>query len=278
MTPREKVSLIEKTHSAISIARQTQLLGIARSSIYYTPRPRAGDMSIMHALDALYTRWPFYGSRRMQWALADEYGIIIGREHVQRVMRIMGIAALSPKQRTSAPAPGHHIYPYLLRNLAIVHANQVWGTDITYVRLTHGFCYLTAMMDWFSRYVLSWEVSATMEMDFCVTALRSALTRATPDIHNSDQGSQYTTPAYTEILKNSGVQISMDGRGRCMDNIFTERLWRSVKYEEVYLKEYRTLDEARDGLYAYFPFYNTKRRHQALGNKTPATVYFTGRN
>lgn len=232
----------------------------------------------MHALDALYTRWPFYGSRRMQWALADAYGIVIGREHVQRVMRMMGIAALYPKQRTSVPAPGHRIYPYLLRNLAIVHANQVWGTDITYVRLTHGFCYLTAIVDWFSRYVLSWEVSATLEMDFCVTALRSALTRAIPDIHNSDQGSQYTTPSYTEILKNSGVQISMDGRGRCMDNIFTERLWRSVKYEEVYLKEYRTLDEARDGLDGYFPFYNTKRRHQALGNKTPAAVYFAGSN
>lgn len=232
----------------------------------------------MHALDALYTRWPFYGSRRMQWALADEYGIVIGREHVQHVMRMMGIAAIYPKQHTSVPAPGHRIYPYLLRNLAIVRANQVWGTDITYVRLTHGFCYLTAIVDWFSRYVLSWEVSVTLEMDFCVTALRSALTHAIPKIHNSDQGSQYTAPSYTGILENSGVQISMDGRGRCMDNIFTERLWRSVKYEEVYLKEYRTLAEARDGLNAYFPFYNSKRRHQALGNKTPAEVYFAGRN
>ena len=212
----------------------------------------------------------------MQWALADDYGIAICREHVQRLMRTMGIAAIYPKQHTSLPALGHTIYPYLLRNQTIVRPHQVWGTDITYIRLTQGFGYLTAIMDWFSRYVLAWEVSTTLEADFCVTALRSALTHAIPEIHNSDQGAQFTSVDYTSILDAHGVAISMDGRGRCMDNIFTERLWRTVKYEEVYLKEYCTIDDVRDGLSVYFPFYNTRRRHQALKNKTPAEVYSAG--
>lgn len=259
------------------MTRQAQLLGIARSSIYYAPRPDLEDIQIMHALDQLYTRWPFYGSRRMQWALRDEYGIAICREHVQHLMRAIGIAAIYPKHRTSTPAAGHRIYPYLLKNLNIMRPNQVWGADITYIKMYDAFCYLTAILDWYSRYVLAWEVSSTMESEFCMTALRSALTRATTEIHNSDQGSQYTDQEYTGILDARGVAISMDGRGRCMDNIFTERLWRTVKYEEVYLKEYRTIDEVREGLSQYFPFYNEKRRHQALGNKPPAEVYCAGR-
>lgn len=231
-------------------------------------------MAIMHAIDHIYTAHPFLGSRRIPWALKDDYGIIANRKKVQRLMRLMGIEAVYPKPRTSAPAHAHRIYPYLLRNITIMRPNQVWGTDITYIKMREGFCYLTAILDWYSRYVLSWELSATMEPAFCATALRSALGRATAEIHNSDQGSQFTAQEYTGILDAHGVKISMDGRGRCMDNIFTERLWRTVKYEDVYLKQYRTIDEAREGLGQYFPFYNDERRHQSLRYKTPAEMYF----
>ena len=260
----------------MSLTRQTELLDISRASLYYQPRPNEQDIQIMHALDVLYLRLPFYGSRRMQGALEDYYAILICREHVQRLMRLMGIEAIYPKPRTSTPAEGHHLYPYLLRNLAITRPNQVWGTDITYIKMEHGFCYLTAILDWFSRSVLAWEVSEKMDVSFCATSLRSALARAIPEIHNSDQGAQFTAQEYTGILDARGVAISMDGRGRCMDNIFTERLWRTVKYENVYLKNYRTMDEAREGLAAYFTFYNEHRRHQALENKTPTEVYFAG--
>lgn len=228
----------------------------------------------MHALDELYTKRPFYGSRRMRNGLRDDYGICLGRDHVRRLMKVLGIEAIYPRKHTSTPAPGHAIYPYLLREYDIYRPNQVWGTDITYIRLAKGFCYLTALIDWYSRYVVSWELSQTMEKEFCLTALRSALTHAIPDIHNSDQGSQYTSHEYTKILEANQIAISMDGRGRCMDNIFTERLWRTVKYEDVYLKQYRTIAEARQGLGEYFPFYNEERRHQGLKGKRPAEVYF----
>lgn len=246
---------------------------MARSSVYYVPKVPVEDLNITHALDELYTKYPFYGSRRLRLALTDEYSICICREHVQRLMRLMGIEAIYPKKRTSSPAPGHRIYPYLLRNLPIIRPNQVWSTDITYVRLEDSFCYLTVILDWHSRYVLAWELSETMETTFCLRALKSALAKATPQIHNSDQGSQYTSEDYTGLLEAKAVQISMDGRGRCMDNIFTERLWRSVKYEDIYLKQYRTIDEAREGLGGYFPFYNEKRRHQSLKYQTPEAVY-----
>lgn len=228
----------------------------------------------MHAIDAIYTKRPFYGSRRIQDALADWHQIHICREHVQHLMRQMGLAAIYPKPHLSQPAPGHQIYPYLLRNLPIVRPNQVWGTDITYLPLAQGFCYLTVILDWYSRYVVSWELSETLEQEFCLTALCSALRRATAEIHNSDQGAQYTSTDYTSILKTHGIAISMDGRGRCLDNIFTERLWRTVKYEDIYLKQYRTIDEARAGLAEYFPFYNAERRHQGLKGNRPAEVYF----
>ena len=240
------------------------------------PRPKLNDIRIMHAIDRLYTQYPFYGSRRMRHALLDDAGIAICREHVQRLMRTMGIEAVYPKKRTSIPGEGHRIYPYLLKNLTMRRPNHVWGTDITYIRMTEGFCYLVAILDWFSRYVIAWELSPTMEVGFCAAALRSALARAIPDIHNSDQGAQYTAEEYTAILLTHNIAISMDGVGRCMDNIFTERLWRSVKYEEVYLKSYRTIDDARDGLTRYFSFYNEKRRHQSLEYKTPAQVYGAG--
>ncbi len=230
----------------------------------------------MHALDALYTDYPFFGSRRMKDGLEDYYEIHICREHVQRLMREIGLVAIYPQKHTSLPSEDNHVYPYLLRNLAISRPNQVWGTDITYIRLEQGFCYLTAILDWFSRSVLAWEISEKMDVSFCATSLRSALSRARPEIHNSDQGAQFTSHDYIGILDAHGVAISMDGRGRCMDNIFTERLWRTVKYENVYLKNYRNLEEAREGLSAYFAFYNNRRRHQALENKTPAQVYGAG--
>lgn len=229
----------------------------------------------MRAIDEVYTNRPFYGSRRIKDALADNYAISVCREHVQRLMRAMGLEAIYPKRHTSVPAQGHRIYPYLLRNLSITRPNQVWGTDITYVRLLEGFCYLSAILDWHSRYVLAWELSETMESAFCIRALRSALVSATPEMHNSDQGSQFTAEEYTAILTEHNVKISMDSRGRCMDNIFTERLWRTVKYEDIYLKQYRTIDEVQEGLSIYFPFYNDERRHQGLRGKRPAEVYWS---
>lgn len=276
ISPREKRLFIEPDHPTLSITRQASLLGISRASVYYVPRPNLEDIRMTHAIDAIYTAHPFYGSRRIALALHDEYDILANRKKVQRLMRRMGIAAIMPRTCTSAPGPEHRIYPYLLRNLAIRRPNHVWGTDITYIRMAQGFCYVTAILDWFSRYVVAWELSATMDVEFCLIALRSALTCAIPDIHNSDQGAQYTAEAYTDILHAHHIAISMDGKGRYLDNIFTERLWRTLKYEEVYLKEYRTLDEARDGLATYFTFYNHERRHQALGYKTPAAVYGAG--
>lgn len=272
VTHQQKITFIEK-NSELPISRQAELLGVSRASVYYAPRVNFADINITHALDALYTKYPFYGSRRLKFGLEDDYGIYICREHVQRLMRLIGIEAIYPKHRTTIPAPGHRIYPYLLRNLTIVRPNQVWSTDITYLPLTNGFCYLTVILDWFSRYVLAWELSETMETDFCTRALQSALTRATPEIHNSDQGSQYTSLEYTGLLATNKIQISMDGRARYLDNIFTERLWRSVKYEDIYLKQYATFTETYEGLSYYFPFYNNERRHQALGYQTPKTIY-----
>lgn len=274
LTHKEKVALIEKNNSPLSVSRQSGLLGISRSSVYYEPRISFTDILITHAIDQIYTDHPFFGSRSIKWALKDDYGQIVGRDHIRRLMKVLGIEAIYPKKNTSRPAPGHKIYPYLLKNLAIIRPNQVWGADITYIRLGQGFCYLTAILDWFSRYVLAWEIAPTMETEFCARALNSALNQAIPEIHNSDQGSQYTSEDYTGILGRHPIRISMDGRGRCMDNIFTERLWRTVKYEDVYLKQYCDIDEAREGLEIYFPFYNDKRRHQGLEYKTPAEVYY----
>lgn len=258
----------------MSISRQAQLLGISRSNVYYIPKVDEQDLRALHALDALYTQHPFYGSRRMRHALRVEHDLPLGRDHVRRLMKVLNIEAIYPKHQTSVPAIGHHIYPYVLKNLPIMRPNQVWGTDITYIRLDHGFCYLMALLDWFSRYVVSWEISPTMEKEFCLIALQAGLHGAIPEIHNSDQGSQFTSHEYTDILNARKITISMDGRGRCMDNIFTERLWRTVKYEDVYLKHYQTINEAREGLTQYFAFYNNKRPHQSLDYKTPAQVYF----
>lgn len=274
MSLKERKALIVPDHRDISISRQTDLLDISRASLYYRAKENREDKKLMDMIDAIYTDYPFYGSRRMRFELQDRYGAALCREHAQRLMRIIGIEAIYPKPRTSTAHPEHKKYPYLLKNLAITHPNHVWGVDITYIRLEEGWAYLVALIDWFSRYVLAWELSLSMETDFCAVALNRALTDAVPTIHNSDQGVQFTDRAYIAILEASGVAISMDGRGRCMDNIFTERLWRTVKRENVYLKSYRNIGEARDGLAAYFFFYNSKRRHQSLDYQTPESVYF----
>jgi putative transposase len=223
----------------------------------------------MRQIDELYLRWPFYGSRKMAEILG------VNRKRVQRLMRRMGLEAIYPKRRTTQAAAGHKIYPYLLRNVEVLRPDQVWSTDITYVPMRHGFLYLVAVMDWFSRYVLSWRLSNTLDVGFCLEALEEALGLGKPEIFNSDQGSQFTAAAFTGRLEAAGVAISMDGRGRAVDNVFVERLWRSVKYEEIYLREYTTAWEAEDSLERYFGFYCEERIHQALGYRTPAEVYGT---
>jgi putative transposase len=244
---------------------------LARSSWYYRPAletPR--NLALMRQIDELYLQYPFYGSRRM----AEELGM--NRKRMQRLMRIMGLEAIYPKRRTSQPAAGHKIYPYLLRNLPIERPNQVWSTDITYIPLRQGFLYLVAVIDWFSRYVLAWRLSNTLTGEFCMEALEAALARGRPEIFNTDQGAQFTAAAFTGRLEAAGVAISMDGRGRALDNVFIERLWRSVKYEEVYLKDYRDGWEAERSLADYFRFYCDRRRHQSLAYRTPAEVYREG--
>lgn len=269
------MSSIEPSHPDLSISRQAKLIGVSRASFYYVPRPDPEEIRITRAIDEVYTERPFYGSRRMKDALADDCAIHIGRHRIRRLMRLMGLEAIYPKQKpkTSVSEPSHKKYPYLLRNVPITSPSQVWGTDITYLRLEEGWAYLVAIIDWFSRYVVSWDVSLTLESDFCIAALKAALQDNAPEIFNSDQGTQFTDNRFTKILLERDVKISMDGRGRYLDNIFTERLWRTVKYENVYLKSYPNIHEARVGLSEYFSFYNAARRHQSLDNRTPADVY-----
>jgi len=227
----------------------------------------------MRLIDEQYTKTPYFGSRKMV-VILNEAGYQVGRRRIQRLMRLMGLEAIYPKPNLSKPHPEHKVYPYLLRNLKITRSNQVWGTDITYIRMHKGWLYLVAILDWFSRYVVSWELSTSMEVDFCLSAIGKALAVATPEIFNSDQGSQFTSLIFLEKLLAANVKISMDGRGRALDNIFTERLWRSVKYEEVYLKDYQTVQEAKESINSYLILYNQERPHQALGYKTPAKVYW----
>jgi putative transposase len=226
-------------------------------------------------LDEQYTRTPFYGVPRMTVEMRKQ-GYAVNPKRVRRLLRTLGLTALFPKPRTSATAPEHRVYPYLLRGVAIERVNQVWSTDITYIRLRAGFVYLVAVIDWYSRYVLSWALSNTLETGFCLEALEGALPHGPPLIFNSDQGAQFTSPAFTERLVAAGIRISMDGRGRALDNVFIERLWRSVKYEEVYLQEYQSMGDAQEGLGRYFGFYNTERPHQSLGYRTPAVIYAAG--
>lgn len=258
----------------LSISCQCALAGVNRSSWYYQGTPESEEnLALMRLLDEQYTRTPFYGVRKMtHWLRGQDWHI--NPKRVRRLMRLMGLEAIYAKPRLSRPAPGHRIYPYLLRGLEIRRPDQVWATDVTYIRLRGGFIFLVAIMDWFSRYVLSWEVSVSLDTSFCVSALNWALARGQPEIFNSDQGGQFTSEAFTNRLQDRGIQISMDGRGRVMDNIFVERLWRTVKYEEVYLKDYRSVEEAVENLRLYFDFYNRERLHQALEYRTPEAVYF----
>ncbi len=267
--------MIDRSHP-LPITRQARLLGLARSSVYYEPAPTGErDLALMTAIDEIHTELPFYGARRIRNELRDR-GFASGRGHVSTLMRQMGITAIAPKRKLTKPAPGHKIYPYLLRDLEITAAGHVWATDITYIPLAKGFCYLTAIMDWASRRVLSWRLSNTLDAAFCIEALEEALARyEAPQIFNTDQGSQFTCEGFTSVLTGHGVQISMDGRGRWLDNVFIERLWRSVKHEEVYLKAYENLTEARRELAAYFDFYNHRRRHQGLSDRTPDEVYWS---
>ena len=267
--------MIDKGQS-LSITRQAELLDLSRGSVYYEPVPTSDtDLALMAAMDDIHMKLPFYGIRRMRGELLDR-GFVVGRQHVATLMRKMGMEALYPRRRLSKPHPGHRVYPYLLRGLDIIRAGQVWAADITYLPMARGFCYLVAIMDWASRRVLSWRLSNTLDASFCIEALEEALARYdAPEIFNSDQGSQFTSEGFTGLLASHGIRISMDGRGRWMDNVFIERLWRSVKYEEVYLKGYETIPEARRELAAYFDFYNRRRRHQGLEDRTPDEVYWS---
>ena len=255
--------------------RRCELLEVSRSSAYYVAQPvREEELALRRLIDEIYLRWPFYGSRRIRDEL-ETGGQTVNRKRVQRLMREMGLQALYPRRRTSQPGKGHKIYPYLLRELSIERPNPVWATDITFVPMAKGYMYLVAIMDWHSRRVLSWRVSNTMDTGFCVEALEEALQRyGAPGIFNTDQGSQFTSEAFTKVLKDHDIQISMDGKGRWVDNVFVERLWRSVKYEDIYLHADETPAELRAGLMRYFKFYNTRRRHSALDRRPPDAVYF----
>jgi len=265
---------VEPEHSEISVRRQCDLLGVNRSGLYYQAvGESAENLMLMRWIDEQYTRRPFYGSRRMTVWLRER-GYSVNRKRVARLMEVMGIEAVYPKPKLSQPGEGHKIYPYLLKGVEVTRVNQVWSTDITYIRMAEGFVYLVAVMDWFSRFVLSWAVSVTMELDFCVEALKRAFRRrGRPEVFNSDQGSQFTSKKFTDELESRGIAVSMDGRGRCLDNIFIERLWRSLKYEEVYLRDYALVPEARTGIGKWFQFYNHERPHQSLGYRTPARLY-----
>jgi putative transposase len=260
--------------TAPSITRQCELLSISRSGLYYHAKGISDEEhELMKMIDRQYLLTPFYGARKMAVELTRQTGLPINRKRVRRLMQLMGIRALYRRPRTSKPSSGHHIYPYLLHDLKITHPNQVWAADITYIPMAKGFMYLVAIIDWYSRYVISWRLSNTMDDDFCVAALEEALSKGTPEIFNTDQGSQFTGEAFTGLLKKHDIKISMDGKGSYNDNLFIERLWRTVKYEEVYLKAYKDGREARISLGEYFRFYNTIRTHQSLGYRTPAEVY-----
>ena len=267
--------MIGREHK-LPLSRQSQILKLCRSSLYYKAVPVNGrDLQLMKLIDEIHLKYPFWGSRSIRDELREQ-GYKIGRGHVSTLMKKMGIEAIYRKPRLSKPRPGHKVYPYLLRGMEITRANQVWATDITYIPMAKGFCYLVAIMDWATRKVLTWRVSNTLDVTFCTDALEEAIMRfGVPDIFNTDQGSQFTSEAFTELLKTQGIKISMDGRGRWLDNVFVERLWRSVKYEDVYLKAYDSIPAVRQGLTTYFEFYNCKRRHQGLDRKTPDSVYWS---
>lgn len=274
MSRSERVALIERASGDLALRVQADLLGVSRASLYYRPvTPSAGEIALKHRIDAIFTAHPFYGSRRITAQLTRE-DFLVNRKAVQRHMREMGIEAISPNPNLSKPKADHIVYPYLLGDIVASRPNQIWGIDITYIRLAKGWLYLVAILDWFSRFVVAWELDQTLELDFVLAAVDRALAQATPLIWNSDQGSHFTSSRYLERLTARDVRISMDGKGRALDNVFTERLWRSVKYEEVYLADYESPRAAHSGLAHYFEFYNHQRPHQALAYRTPAEIYF----
>ena len=265
--------LIDSQDKELSIRRQCELLALNRSSLYYRPTGESDlNLQLMNMLDEQYTRTPFYGVCKMTEYLRQS-GHEVNEKRVRRLLRKMGLEAVYPKPNLSKPNPEHKIYPYLLRGLTIDRVNQVWSTDITYIRLKKGFVYLMAIIDWYSRYVLSWSISTTLEASFCIDALAEQLEKSQPEIFNTDQGSQFTTPRFTDLLIEKNIKVSMDGRGRALDNIFVERLWRSVKYEKVYLCDFESVHDAYTGLREYFEFYNNERFHQSLNYRTPAEVH-----
>ena len=273
MSRERRREMVDRQHPALSTLRQCALLDISRSSLYYRRNGTSPeDLAVMKAIDQQFLVTPFYGSRRMTVWLSRQ-GYSLSRKRVQRLMRSMGLTAVYRRPRTSQPGPGHKVYPYLLGGMEITRPNRVWAADITYIPMVRGFLYLVAIMDWHSRYVVAWSLSNTLDANFCVEALEEALSKGKPEVFNTDQGSQFTSDGFTGLLASHGVRISMDGKGRYMDNIFVERLWRTVKYEEVYLKAYSSGRAAKAGLDAYFRFYNTERPHQALGYRTPAEVF-----
>lgn len=266
--------MIEPNHPQLSVRRQCELLGLNRSTLYYEPAGESAEnLHLMRIMDEQYLRTPFYGWPRMT-AWLRRQGYAVNSKRVRRLLRKMGLQAIYPKPKTSLADKGHKIYPYLLRGLAIVRPNQVWSADITYVPMPRGFMYLVAVMDWFSRYVLAWQLSNTLDGYFCLAVLRQVLQQAKPEIFNTDQGAQFTAHDYTAYLEQAEVRISMDGRGRALDNVFIERLWRSVKYEDIYLKDYATVPALEAGLSHYFQLYNHERPHQSLDYRTPAEVHF----
>lgn len=277
MVVEEKKQHIQPTHPQLSIQQQCELIGLSRSSYYragVVEQENSENLEIMKIIDREYTDHPFYGTRKMRDVLRRK-GYKINRKRVQRLMRKMGIQSIAPKPNTSKANPENKVYPYLLRNFNVNIPNQVWCSDITYIPLAGGFVYLTAVMDWYSRYVLSWELSITMDNEFCVSSLERALRcHGTPYIFNTDQGSQYTSHEFINVLKNNDIKISMDGKGRAMDNIFIERLWRSVKYEEIYVNEFKSVAQLRKSLKKYFDFYNHERPHQSFDGQTPAEIYY----
>ena len=266
-------ALVEPDHAALSVRRQCALLGLNRASFYYqAAAASAADLRLMRLLDEEYTRHPFYGSRKLTRWLHGQ-GEAVNRKRVQRLLRVMGLEAIYPKPRLSQGGPGHRVFPYLLRGVTVARPDQVWSADITYVPLATGFMYLAAVIDWYSRYVIAWRLSNTLDGSFCLDMLEEALALGRPEVFNTDQGVQFTAAAWTGRLEAAGVHVSMDGRGRCLDNVFVERLWRTVKYEDIYLYGYEGVRDLQQGLQRYFPFYNEERLHQALGYRTPAAVY-----
>ena len=275
MSVPDRKARLDRSHADLSVRSQCQLLSLTRSGVYRQPEAANSnaDLAVMRRIDELYMQWPFMGSRRMV-VMLGKAGIRINRKRVQRLMQEMGLEALGPKPNTSKAAKGHTVYPYLLRDLVITKPNHVWCTDITYIPIGQGYLYLVAIMDWASRAVLSWRLSNSMAVSFCIEALEDALaTHGKPEIFNSDQGSQFTSEAFTSVLSDAGIKISMDGRGRWMDNVFIERLWRSLKWEDIYLKHYGEACQARLGIAAWIEFYNSVRPHAALGNQTPMAVW-----